>query len=60
MPKAVVEIEEKTPTMRRLEQLNNMDIRELLSTGSSRDCARLLGVNQATVSRWRRLLGIVR
>jgi len=60
MPEVIVEIEEKTPTMRRLEQLNGMDIRELLSTGSSRDCARWLGVNQATVSRWRKLLGIVR
>jgi DNA invertase Pin-like site-specific DNA recombinase len=60
MPEVIVEIEDKTPTMRRLEQLHHGDIRDMLSKGSSRECAKLLGINSATVSRWRRLLGIVK
>jgi transposase-like protein len=60
MPEVIVEIGEKTPTMRRIEQLHGQDIRDMLARGSSRTIARQLGVNSATISRWRRLLGIVK
>ena len=54
----VLSIKRKTTAMKLLERQFGLSIEELIKDGKLEDVARQLGLEQSTISRWRKILGL--